>query len=474
LEKGISLDLDGYEKAMASQRERARSAARFSQKVGEDTLAQARMFSLPGESSRYRGYERDEIETKISKVYVSASGELLGLVLAETPFYVESGGQVDDQGVITGRDFGFEVESLTKRDGEIVHLGGMVKAAAPTASSSWEGLLGQTVLAAVYSATRRATERNHTATHLLHAALRQVLGSHVHQQGSLVAPDRLRFDFTHLAPVSRDELDRIEALVNECIRANSLIKTDLMSLEEARKSGAMALFGEKYEDKVRVVQVPGFSMELCGGTHVRATGEIGLFLIAGESGIASGVRRIEAVTGKGAYRTIKQNERVFSELCARLAVSLENLPVRVAKLVEENAELRKRLEKDKSRASLDIVEDLVKKAEVVGGVRVVIAQVECDTNDRLREMGDLLRKGLGSGVGVLASVLGGKAAFVATVSEDVVGSSNVTAGELAKRLGQAVGGTGGGRPQLAQAGGKDFAKIPEALEAIRKHLHSKV
>jgi alanyl-tRNA synthetase len=471
-EKGLSLDREGYERAMASQRERARSAAKFSQKVGEDALTKARAFALPGENSRYRGYDQDETETKISKVYVSDSGELLGLVLAETPFYVESGGQVDDQGVITGRDFSFKVESLSKRDGEIVHLGGMVKEAAPKEAYSWDSLLGQTVRAAVYLNPRRATKRNHTATHLLHAALRQVLGIHVHQQGSLVAPDRLRFDFTHFAQPSRDDLERIETLVNERIRANSPLITDVMPLEEARKSGAIALFGEKYEEKVRVVQVPGVSLELCGGTHVRATGEIGLFLIISESSIASGVRRIEALTGEGAYKYAKERERILSDLSSKLAIRAEDLPKRVEKLTGENAELHKRLERGKSQALSEIATDLINKAEVMNGLRVVIALVECDTNDRLRQLGDLLRKSLGSGIGILACILEGKAAFVAIATEDVAKSGKVTAGEIAKKLGQAVGGTGGGRPHLAQAGGKDIAQIPNALEDIRRHLHS--
>jgi len=379
---------------------------------------------------------------------------------------------VDDQGVITGRDFSFKVESLSKRDGEIVHLGGMVKEAAPKEAYSWDSLLGQTVRAAVYLNPRRATKRNHTATHLLHAALRQVLGIHVHQQGSLVAPDRLRFDFTHFAQPSRDDLERIETLVNERIRANSPLITDVMPLEEARKSGAIALFGEKYEEKVRVVQVPGVSLELCGGTHVRATGEIGLFLIISESSIASGVRRIEALTGEGAYKYAKERERILSDLSSKLAIRAEDLPKRVEKLTGENAELHKRLERGKSQALSEIATDLINKAEVMNGLRVVIALVECDTNDRLRQLGDLLRKSLGSGIGILACILEGKAAFVAIATEDVAKSGKVTAGEIAKKLGQAVGGTGGGRPHLAQAGGKDIAQIPNALEDIRRHLHS--
>jgi alanyl-tRNA synthetase len=473
-EKGLSLDVEGYEKEMTLQRERARSAAKFSQKVSEDALAKAKAFALPGENSRYAGYERDRVETKISRVYVSESGKLLGLVLAETPFYIESGGQVDDQGVITGKDFSFEVKSLRKMDGEVIHLGEMVREAISRPAYNLESLLGQKVVAGVYSETRRATERNHTATHLLHAALRKVLGNHVHQQGSLVAPDRLRFDFTHFVPVTRDDLDQIEALLNERIRANIPVKTEVMALDEARKAGATALFGEKYEDKVRVVQVPGFSMELCGGTHVRATGEIGLFLIASESSIASGVRRIEAVTGEGAYRLVKEREGILSELSSKLAVGMENLPVRCEKLLQENVELHKRLERGKSQASADIVEELIQKAEVSGEVNIVITQVECDTNDRLREMGNLLMKRLVSGVGVLASVLDGKAAFVVAVTDDVAASGKVTAGELAKKLGQGVGGTGGGRPNLAQAGGKEISKISDALENIKNYLHSKL
>lgn len=471
-EKGLSLDLESYEREMKSQRERARSATQFTQKASEDALSQAQVYALPGENSRYVGYEKDEIETIVSKVYATASGELLGLVLAETPFYTESGGQVDDGGVITGKGFRFEVGSLRKKDGEVIHLGGLAKGETKTNSYSSESLLGQEVKATVFSSRRRATERNHTATHLLQASLRQVLGTHVHQKGSLVAPDRLRFDFTHFAQPSRTDLERIEALVNERIRDNVPVQTSVMSLEEARKAGAMALFGEKYEENVRVVQVPGVSLELCGGTHVRATGEIGLFLIISESSIASGVRRIEALTGEEAYKYTKERERILTDLSSKLAVGAEDLPKHVEKLTAENAELHKRLERGKSQALSEMAADLIKKAEVMNDLRVVIALVECDTNDRLRQLGDLLRKGLGSGIGILACILEGKAAFVAIATEDVAKSGKVTAGEIAKKLGQAVGGTGGGRPHLAQAGGKDIAQIPNALEDVRKHLHS--
>lgn len=473
-EKGLSLDLEGYEREMESQRERARSAAQFTQKASEDALSQARIYALPGENSRYVGYEKDEVNTQVRKVYAAASGELLGLILDETPFYTESGGQVNDKGVINGKGFHFEVSSLKKKDGEIIHLGGLAKGETKVDFLSLESLLGQEVKATVFSPRRRATERNHTATHLLQASLRQILGTHVHQQGSLVAPDRLRFDFTHFAPLSRDELERIEALVNERIRENSPVQTEVVPLEEAQKAGAMALFGEKYEDQVRTVNVPGFSLELCGGTHVRATGEIGLFLIVSETSISSGVRRIEALTGEGAYRFAKEREGILADVSSKLAVSAEDLRERAEKLLAENAELHKRLENGKSQALSEVVADLVKKAEVVNGLRVVIAQVECDSNDRLRLMGDLLRKGLGSGVGILACNLEGKAAFVVTVTEDVAKSGKITAGELAKKLGQAVGGTGGGRPHLAQAGGKEVSKIEEALEEIKIYLQSKI
>ena len=466
-EKGLSLDLSGYEREMEGQRERARSAAQFAQKANGDVLSLARIHALPGEDSRYAGYEKDECETQIRKVYISASGDLSGLVLGETPFYAESGGQVDDEGEIAGLNFRFEVTSLRKREREVVHLGKAIVGRPP-----WESLPGQNVRASVFSSRRRATERNHTATHLLQASLRQVLGTHVHQKGSLVAPDRLRFDFTHFAQPSRDDLERIEALVNERIRDNVPVQTSVMPLEEARRAGAMALFGEKYEEKVRVVQVPGVSLELCGGTHVRATGEIGLFLIISESSIASGVRRIEALTGEEAYKYAKERERILSDLSSKLAVGVDGLPERVEKLTGENAELHKRLERGKSQALSEMAADLIIKAEVMNGLRVVIAQVECDTNDRLRQLGDLLRKGLGSGIGILACIFEGKAAFVAIATEDVAKSGKVTAGEIAKKLGQAVGGTGGGRPHLAQAGGKDIAQISNALEDIRKYLHS--
>jgi alanyl-tRNA synthetase len=320
------------------------------------------------------------------------------------------------------------------------------------------------VLAAVDSGRRKITAKNHTATHLLHAALRQVLGDHVKQAGSLVAPDRLRFDFTHWSPLTQRELDRIEELVNEQVWENRTLDIQTMDLDQALGLGAMALFGEKYGERVRVVRVPEFSIELCGGTHVRGTGEIGLFKILSQGGVASGVRRIEAVTGPGAFHHVKHEETILAQAAERIRARPLELSEKLDKLAGAARELEKEVQRLQGRLAAGSLEQILGQAHLVEGVRVVASQVDLRDPRAIRDMGDRLRDQLGSGVVVLAAQLGERVAWVTMVTKDLTG--RLHAGNLARDLARLTGGKGGGRPDVAEAGGKDASKIAEALAAV--------
>jgi len=323
---------------------------------------------------------------------------------------------------------------------------------------------GETVRAAVDGARRRMTAKNHTATHLLHAALRQTLGDHVKQAGSLVAPDRLRFDFTHFSPLSPQEVDRIEEAVNAQVWENRGVVTRVMSLDEALVSGAMALFGEKYGERVRVVSVQDFSTELCGGTHVGATGEIGLFKVVAQGGVAAGVRRIEAVTGPGAYQHVKREAQVLAEAAARLKTRPHELADKAEKLAEANRDLEREIQRLQARLLGGTMERLLQSATEVNGVQLVGALVEAADSKGMRELGDRLRDRLQSGVVVLAMQGDGKVTWVTMVTKDLAG--RIHAGHLARDLAKLTGGGGGGRPDMAEAGGKDPSKIPDALAKL--------
>jgi alanyl-tRNA synthetase len=323
---------------------------------------------------------------------------------------------------------------------------------------------GQIVTAEVTDEIRDATRRNHTATHLLHAALRQVLGSHVKQAGSLVAPDRLRFDFVHFAAIGRDQLDEIERIVNAQVYRNTAVTTEVRSTEEAMAAGAMALFGEKYGDKVRVVSIPGFSMELCGGTHTAAAGDIGLFKIVQESGIAAGVRRIEAVTGAGALQLVQEEEETLRRLAAIVKSDRGQLEARLKKLVEQQRELEREVETLSARLHAGRSQELLAQVREIAGVKFLAAQLDGLDGKGLREFSDQLRDRFPAGVVVLGSAADGKANLLVAVSKDLLG--RLSAGELIKPLAAQVGGKGGGRPELAQAGGTDPAGLAAALAAV--------
>jgi alanyl-tRNA synthetase len=381
------------------------------------------------------------------------------VALTETPFYLEAGGQVSDVGTIAGPRGEARVTAIV-RTGNWPRLHGVHV-------TSGELSRRDLVTADVSSALRDATRRNHTATHLLHAALRQVLGQHVKQAGSLVAPDRLRFDFVHVSAVTREQSLEIERIVNEQILRNTPVQTDVKNTQEAIAAGAMALFGEKYGDHVRVVSVPGFSLELCGGTHVRATGDIGLFAIVSEGGVAAGVRRIEAITGLDSLTSFQRQRDELGVLSAALNTKPSELAARISALQDESKRLARELQQEKMKAAMAPAGSGSAEGDVseVAGVKLVARQVSGLDKDGLRALVDQHRGQIKSGVVVLASPSDGKVSIVVGVTADL--TKKVPAGQVVKQLAPIVGGGGGGRPDFAEAGGKDASKIGEMLEASR-------
>jgi alanyl-tRNA synthetase len=456
---GLTLDETGFDGAMEEQRARARESwagsgeaavpahlKELTTRVWVEALWYDTMEAEAGVVAIFAGDGREPV----AELREGQAGQVL---LDRTPFYPEAGGQVGDMGVFTADGLVADVTGTQRpAPGVVLHdlrvRRGTLRMAA-------------TVRAAVDAARRRMTMKNHTATHLLHAALRQTLGDHVKQAGSLVAPDRLRFDFTHFSPLGPHEVDRLEEAVNAQIWENRPVTTEVMRLDAAIASGAMALFGEKYGEQVRVVRVPEFSTELCGGTHVRATGEIGLFKIVAQGGVAAGIRRIEAVTGPGAYQQVKREEQVLAEAAARVKARPLELVEKVEKLTEAARDLEREVQRLQGRLLGRTLEALLERVTDVEGVRVVGALVEAADVKGMRELGDRLRERLESGVIALAMQADGKVAWVTMVTKDLVG--RLHAGNLARELAKLTGGGGGGRPDVAEAGGKEPARIPDAL-----------
>jgi alanyl-tRNA synthetase len=463
-ERGYTVDIAGFEQALEMQRRRSQEERKARKLTVEaDALADLGQWQVsPDETlaeSRFVGYDVIEIESQVTAVRHLSDGRL-ALMLRESPFYAESGGQVSDLGEITGDGWRVEVEEVRKVEGRPAAVGKL----------TGKFHFGR-VVARVPSDKRRDTERNHTATHLLHAALRQVLGDQVHQAGSLVAPERLRFDFTHHGPVRSDRLGQIEEIVNREILLGVPVSFSEMPFQQARDAGAMALFGEKYGDVVRVVSIPGFSMELCGGTHVRNTAQIGLFKIVAETGVAAGVRRIEAVTGPGAYDYTRGHERALQRLAETLKVPLDNVERRVIALIDERKQLERRLD-DAMRGGGDQLHALLSRAtslaggkpgEANGGPRFVGGVVRAVDLKELQAMGDALREQLHSGVGVLAaSFEDGKNTMLAVVTDDLR-NRGLRADVLIREIAAIAGGRGGGKPHMAQAGVPDATRFDEAL-----------
>ena len=457
-EQGIPLvEREEFDHALEAQRQRARQATRaqFSASEGVgDILEEAH--------SLFVGYDELEIDAQVV-LTGEDEDDRVWLVLASTPFYAEAGGQVGDRGRIEGNDFAVEIEDVQKARGGIVHRGRLV-------AGETGALIDAEVVARVDRQARIDAERNHTATHLLHESLRRTLGDHVGQMGSLVAPDRLRFDFSHFAAVEPEQLREIEERVNEQIRADLEVSAFQEELEKAKAMGAQALFGEKYEDQVRVVRIgtpnDAFSLELCGGTHVRSTGEIGAFDLLSESGIAAGVRRSEALTGAGAERVAQQRRQVLAELGTRLNAVPEEIADKIEALLGRNRQLERSLDELRRRVAALETSDLSNGAREVAGVKVVAQRTQAEDVPSLRAMADGLRESLGSGVGVLGADIGGKVSFIAVVTDDLIKGRGLKAGDIVRGVAQFAGGSGGGKPHLAQAGGRDPSKIDEALEQV--------
>ena len=461
-ERNIEVDDAGFEAAMEEQRRRAREASGF----GADYNAMIRVDS----ASEFKGYDHLELNGKVTALFVDGksvdainAGQEAVVVLDQTPFYAESGGQVGDKGELKGANFSFAVEDTQKYGQAIGHIGKL-------AAGSLK--VGDAVQADVDEARRARIRLNHSATHLMHAALRQVLGTHVSQKGSLVNDKVLRFDFSHNEAMKPEEIRAVEDLVNAQIRRNLPIETNIMDLEAAKAKGAMALFGEKYDERVRVLSMGDFSTELCGGTHASRTGDIGLFRIISESGTAAGVRRIEAVTGEGAIATVHADSDRLSEVAHLLKGDSNNLADKVRSVLERTRQLEKELQQLKEQAAAQESANLSSKAIDVNGVKLLVSELSGVEPKMLRTMVDDLKNQLGSTIIVLATVAEGKVSLIAGVSKDV--TDRVKAGELIGMVAQQVGGKGGGRPDMAQAGGTDAAALPAALASVKGWVSAKL
>ena len=467
-ERGLSVDMQGFEKAMNEQRERARSASQFETKASISAELVQRLKpskflgygALEADALNIVGIVRDGRETDALN-----DGEEAILILDATPFYAESGGQIGDTGLLSNADGRFAVSDTIKVAGAFHgHVG------------SWSGSkplrLGTPVFGSVDGARRQAIVLNHSATHLLHAALRKVLGEHVTQKGSLVAADRLRFDFSHFKPLAADERQLIEDLVNAEIRRNVAAEVHQMAYKQAIDFGAMALFGEKYGDEVRVLRMGDFSTELCGGTHVARTGDIGLFKIVSESGVAAGVRRIEALTGAGALAYVKDEERRLDEIAHLLAASGGDVVGKLRQLFERQKKLERELDSLKAKAAGSATTDLAANAKDVHGIKVIAARLDTGDAKTLRESVDRFKQLLGDCVVLLAGALDGKVALVAGVNGKALGK--VKAGDLVAHVAQQIGGNGGGRPDMAQGGGDDTPQLALALDAVPEWVGARV
>jgi alanyl-tRNA synthetase len=469
-ERGFEMDREAFETEMNRQRERARASWKGGEK---GAIAPAYRKLLENGRTRFLGYEYLDATSTVTGLLVNretveglTANTEAELVLDKTPFYAETGGQIGDRGDLfdahTGERVATVLDTYPAVPGLTVHK---IKTLQPIS-------LGDELRAEVAGPERLSTQRNHTATHLLQAALRQVLGTHVKQAGSVVEPPRLRFDFTHYAAVDAAEIAEIERLVNHQILRNTQVATKVMAIDEAISSGAMALFGEKYGEEVRVVSIPDFSKELCGGTHVSRTGDIGVFKIISESSISAGVRRIEAVTGEAAVRQYQELTGAVHRIANALRVSEPELVAQVERILEEKRLQERQIEHLKTKIAQSLARDLEAKAKDKNGMRYLVAQVESLDRQQMRSLADTLRNKWKSAVVVLASAEDGAVAIVAAVTQDL--TKKIQAGNLVKSLALAVGGKGGGRPDMAEGGGKDPSALPHALEQVTAEIESKL
>jgi alanyl-tRNA synthetase len=461
-ERGLSIDQAGFDAAMAAQRGRARAASKF----GAD---QHETVQLDGKTD-FSGYERLADSGVVTALIAGGAqvdrlpaGQPGQVILDHSPFYAESGGQMGDSGVLVGAGGRFVVKDTQKLGAAHAHIGVL---------ESGEIKLGDALEATVDAERRKALALNHSATHLLHAALRQVLGKHVQQKGSLVAPDKLRFDFSHTQALSAEELRRVEQLVNEAIRGNAAVETKVMPFDDAVAHGAMALFGEKYASDVRVLSIGDFSKELCGGTHVTRAGDIGLFKILAESGVAAGIRRIEALTGQGAYDWVVHTEHVLRDVASLVRGGREDVDEKVRELIDRARRLEKEVQQLKAKLATGQGGDLTALAKEIAGIKVLAARIEDADAKSLRSAVDDMKAKLGSSVIVLGSVQDGKVVLVAGVSDDLKG--RVAAGDIVGAVAAQVGGRGGGRADFAQAGGTQPDKLKEALASVEALVSSRL
>jgi alanyl-tRNA synthetase len=461
-ERGVMIDHAGFEAGMERQRERARAASRFTMQAGMD---------YSGQATEFHGYDTLRLDGKIVALYKGGTpvqriegGDEAVVVLDRTPFYAESGGQVGDQGELASGNGSFTVEDTQKIQAEVFGHKGVLKAG--------RFAVGDAVTAQVNPVTRTRAAYNHSATHLMHAALRKVLGPHVTQKGSLVDASRTRFDFSHHAPMTPEQIAEVEELVNREIRSNHAVETRRMKYDEAIKAGAMALFGEKYGDEVRVLRMGDFSTELCGGTHVRRTGDIGFFKIISESGVAAGIRRVEAVTAEGALAWVREQEARLGEAAQVLKAQPQEILHKLAQMLDNVKSLEKELARLKSRLASSQGDDLAEQAVTIGPVRVLAAQLDGADVRTLREAMDKLKDKLKSAAIVLGAVEGDKVTLIAGVTDDLI--SKIRAGELVNYVAQQVGGKGGGRADMAQAGGTQPARLPDALASVADWVKQRV
>ncbi|SFH47480.1 alanyl-tRNA synthetase [Lachnospiraceae bacterium NLAE-zl-G231] len=469
-EKNLTIDEDGFQAAMKEQKEKARAARKVTNYMGADVTVYESLD--PAISSEFVGYDKLVWESEVTAMTTEEAvvdaltdGENGTIIVSRTPFYGTMGGQCGDTGVIRCADGEFEVkDTVHLAGGKIGHIGRMTK-----------GMIknGDKVELAVNASERAATCKNHSATHLLQKALRTVLGSHVEQAGSYVDAGRLRFDFSHFSAMTQEELDKVEKIVNEEIAAHLPVQTSVMTLDEAKKTGAMALFGEKYGDSVRVVQMGDFSTELCGGTHVANTGDIAVFKILSENGVAAGVRRIEAITGTGVFAYYKEVEEKLAEAARIVKATPANLAEKLTHLMAEVKQLSSENESLKSKAARESLGNVMDQVKEVRGVRLLAAKANNVDMNGLRELGDQLKEKLGEGVVVLASEKDGKVNLVAMATEEAM-AKGAHAGNLIKGIAALVGGGGGGRPNMAQAGGKNPAGIPQAIVEVEKVLDGQI
>ncbi len=469
-EKGYGIDEDGFKACMEEQRTKARTAREVTNYMGADATVYDEIDAAV--TSEFVGYDHLTDQSKVTVlttdtdiVEALTDGQVGTIFVEKTPFYATMGGQEGDKGEITLGDAVFQVEDTIKLlGGKIGHVGRMTKGMIKT---------GDVVTLSVHAADRADTCKNHSATHLLQKALKTVLGSHVEQKGSLVTPDRLRFDFAHFQPMTAEEIAEVEALVNKEIRAALPVTTDVMNIEEAKKSGAMALFDEKYSENVRVVAMGDFSKELCGGTHVANTSEILAFKILSESGIAAGVRRIEALTGDAVFAYYKEQEAQLANAAKLLKTKPEAVSEKIEHLYAEIKALQSENEALKSKAAKDALGDVMNQVQEIKGVKLLAARVDDVDMNGLRDLGDQLKEKLGDGVVVLASVKDGKVSLMATATDEAQ-KKGAHAGNLIKAIAAIVGGGGGGRPGMAQAGGKNPAAVDDAIKEAAKVVESQI